>query len=73
MKMKLFKITAIWVVTLAVCLFFVKTTEIGPIILSISIEYAVGVHSGDLIILFPLAAAIFSTIVIARQKTPVTL
>ena len=63
-----FTIIAIWTMALACCVFIIKLTAIGPVILVISERLGMGVHVGDLLILLPLIFAVTLTIIISRPE-----
>jgi hypothetical protein len=61
-------IILIWVLALGVALFIVKGTKIGPIILTVSEKYGLGVHTGDFLALIPVLFAGTGTLTLLQKR-----
>lgn len=54
------KLLTIWAVCAVIAFVLVKVVKIGPVIFTISAEHGWGVHSGDFLVLVPIAVALFT-------------
>lgn len=62
------KITLAWFAAIAICIAIVKLTAIGPVILTISSKYGMGVHTFDLVTIIPVALATAFTVAKIRAS-----
>jgi hypothetical protein len=62
------KLSLLWIAALVVSLALVKLTKIGPVIFVISAEHSWGVHSGDLLVVIPMLAALTVTLRIVKKR-----
>jgi len=65
------QILLVWVSAIAVCIAIVKLTAIGPVILTISSRYGMGVHTFDLVTVIPITfASIFTFMKLRKASEP---
>jgi hypothetical protein len=56
------KLIAVWAACAVAAFVLVKVVKIGPVIFTISAEHGWGVHSGDLLVIIPVAVALYAAV-----------
>ena len=64
-------LTLIWLPSALVAFVIVKVLKIGPTVFTISREYGLGVHSGDLYALIPMGIALIVSYVLLTKHSKV--
>jgi len=62
------KLLIIWFVCGIAALALVKFTKIGPTIFTISAEHSWGIHSGDLLVVLPVAVAVIAAVKLLPRR-----